>query len=159
MPFKAGAPSPGPCEERVCAENDRLAAVHWPFQQFQELRQSDLEPAKFDPRSGTKSDTFRWGERDANRQSRAEPRLPETIYGRAIAGTWNRFAGSLGGFQPGGLCDLRLAKRFLRCLSTGGTHGQVRDIRDVAVILFTEEDVDVVILHSDSSNDYTVPLT
>ena len=50
--------------------------------------------------------------------------------------------------EPQFLRGLDLGQRLRRSLAKGRTHGEIRDIRDVASVFFAEENVDVVVLHS-----------
>src|SRR5262245_43803730 len=76
--------------------------------------------------------------------------LSELVDDRPVARLGNRFAALLGGLEPGRLGDLHFANSLFGSLAAGGAEPQVRNVGDVAAILFAVEAIDVVVFYSSS---------
>src|SRR3972149_6670366 len=71
---------------------------------------------------------------------------------RAVARRRDRLTFCPRGLQPSRLGALELRQRLLRCLAEGRARLKVRDVGDVAAVLFAVEDVDVIVAHESSPN-------
>lgn len=69
------------------------------------------------------------------------------VDGRAVEWLRNRLSFRTTSFQPGGLGNLHLPQRFLRCVAKSRTGFQIWDVRDVTPIFLAIKHVDMIIAH------------
>src|SRR5258708_10868767 len=74
--------------------------------------------------------------------------LPRLIDDWAVARLWNVTPCLARSGDPRRLCLLHFSQSFFRRNSERGTCFEVRDVRDISVVFFAEEDIDVVVLHA-----------